>query len=116
MAAARLNGYRTALAAAGVAPETVPVVGCALNDELQARDLTLPLLRRGAADRPSALLAMSDRLALGAAAAAREAGIAVPGDLSVTGFDDVADSTLTELALTTIRQPHAEKGRPQYGC
>jgi DNA-binding LacI/PurR family transcriptional regulator len=111
VAAARLNGYRTALAEAGVAPETVPVVECALNDERLARDLTAPLLQRAAADRPSAILAMSDRLALGAAAAAREAGIAVPDDLSVTGFDDVADSTLTELPLTTIRQPHAEKGR-----
>ena len=111
VAAARLNGYRNALAAAGVAPETAPVVECALNDERQARDLTAPLLRRAAADRPSAILAMSDRLALGAAAAAREAGIAVPEDLSVTGFDDIADSTLTELPLTTIRQPHAEKGR-----
>ena len=111
VAAARLNGYRAALAAAGVGPETVPVVECALNDERQARDLTLPLLRPAAADRPSAILAMSDRLALGAAAAAREAGLAVPDDLSVTGFDDVAGSTLTELPLTTIRQPHAEKGR-----
>jgi len=111
VAAARLSGYRAALAAAGVEPAVVPVLECALNDERQSRDLTLPLLRRAAADRPSAILAMSDRLALGAAAAAREAGLAVPGDLSVTGFDDVAGSTLTELPLTTIRQPHAEKGR-----
>jgi len=111
VAAARLNGYRTALAAAGVAAKTAPVVECALNDERQARDLTTPLLQRGAADRPSAILAMSDRLALGAVAAAREAGLAVPDDLSVTGFDDVAGGTLTELPLTTIRQPHAEKGR-----
>ena len=111
VAAARLNGYRAALAAAGVAAKTAPVVECALNDERQARDLTAPLLRRAAADRPSAILAMSDRLALGAVAAAREAGLAVPDDLSVTGFDDVAGGTLTELPLTTIRQPHAEKGR-----
>ena len=111
VAAARLNGYRAALAAAGMEPAGVPVLECALNDERQARDLTLPLLRRAAADRPSAILAMSDRLALGAAAAAREAGLAVPGDLSVTGFDDVAGSTLADLPLTTIRQPHAEKGR-----
>ena len=50
-------------------------------------------------------LAMSDRLALGAAAAAREAGLAVPDDLSVTGFDDVAGSTLTEFgaALAALR-------------
>jgi DNA-binding LacI/PurR family transcriptional regulator len=111
VAAARLNGYRAALAAAGVEPAEVPVLECALNDERQARDLTLPLLRCAAADRPSAILAMSDRLALGAVAAAREAGLAVPGDLSVTGFDDVAGSTLADLPLTTVRQPHAEKGR-----
>jgi DNA-binding LacI/PurR family transcriptional regulator len=112
VATARLNGYRAAFAAAGVEPAMVPVLECALNDERLARDLTLPLLlRRAAADRPSAVLAMSDRLALGAAAAAREAGLAVPDDLSVTGFDDIAGSMLTELPLTTIRQPHIEKGQ-----
>ena len=82
---------------------------CALNDERRAHDQLLPLL--GAEQRPTAILAMSDRLALGAVAAARAAGLEVPGDLSVVGFDDVAGDRLEGSFLTTVRQPHAEKGR-----
>jgi len=108
--AARLAGYRAALAQGGVDPLAVPLLECALNDERRACELLLPLLQR-AERRPTAILAMSDRLALGAVAAAREAGLAVPGDMSVVGFDDTAGSGLEGPFLTTIRQPHAEKGR-----
>jgi DNA-binding LacI/PurR family transcriptional regulator len=59
--------------------------------------------------RPTALLAMSDELALGAFAAAAELGLAVPGDLSVVGYDDAPAASLREL--TTVRQPLVEKGR-----
>jgi DNA-binding LacI/PurR family transcriptional regulator len=108
--ASRLAGYRTALVRGGISLVTVPVVECALNDEQRARDLLLPLLLE-AEQRPTAILAMSDRLAWGAIAAARAAGLAVPGDLSVVGFDDVVNDRLGGSFLTTIRQPHAEKGR-----
>jgi DNA-binding LacI/PurR family transcriptional regulator len=86
-------------------------VECAVSDERRARDLTAPLLASDPATRPTAILAMSDRLALGAMAAAREAGLAAPGDLSVAGFDDSIGGALAEPPLTTVRQPHAEKGR-----
>jgi DNA-binding LacI/PurR family transcriptional regulator len=89
---------------------------CAFNDERQARDLTTPLLRRAAGDRPSAILAMSDRLALGAVAAAREAGLAEPKDPSVTGFDDVADSTLTELPLRPSDNRMRRRDGRRSGC
>lgn len=105
----RLAGYRAALAQGGVDPAAVPVLECALNDERRAHDQLLPLL--GAERRPTAILAMSDRLALGAVAAARAAGLTVPGGLSVVGFDDVAGDGLEGSFLTTVRQPHAEKGR-----
>ena len=107
---ARLAGYRAALAQGGVDPLAAPLLECALNDERRACDLLLPLLQR-AERRPTAILAMSDRLALGAVAAARQAGLAVPGDLSVVGFDDTAGIGLEGPFLTTIRQPHAEKGQ-----
>ena len=107
---ARLAGYRAALVQDGVDPLAVPLLECALNDERRACDLLLPLLRR-AERRPTAILAMSDRLALGAVAAAREAGLTVPGDMSVVGFDDTAGGGVEGPFLTTIRQPHAEKGR-----
>ncbi|HEY0780046.1 MAG TPA: LacI family DNA-binding transcriptional regulator [Gemmatirosa sp.] len=113
VAAARLAGYRGALAAAGVDPATVPVVECARNDERRARELLAPLLATARpTTRPTAVLAMSDRLALGAVSAARAAGLAIPGDVSVVGFDDVAvDGAGEALPLTTVRQPHAGKGR-----
>ncbi|MGI4939101.1 MAG: LacI family DNA-binding transcriptional regulator [Janthinobacterium lividum] len=107
---ARLAGYRAALAQGGVDPIAVPLLECALNDERRACDLLLPLLQ-GAGRQPTAILAMSDRLALGAAAAARKAGLAVPSDISVVGFDDMVGGGLEGPFLTTIRQPHAEKGR-----
>ncbi len=57
---------------------------------------------------PTALLCMSDGLALGALQAARERGLSVPADLSVTGFDDVPPAAAANL--TTVRQPTREKG------
>ncbi|MGI8881930.1 MAG: LacI family DNA-binding transcriptional regulator [Jatrophihabitans sp.] len=57
---------------------------------------------------PTALLCMSDALALGALQAARERGLSVPADLSVTGFDDVP--TAAAANLTTVHQPTREKG------
>jgi DNA-binding LacI/PurR family transcriptional regulator len=54
---------------------------------------------------------MSDQLALGAVDAARALSLGVPGDLSVVGFDDVTAAVRAEPGLTTVRQPHAEKGR-----
>ena len=62
------------------------------------------------AERPTAIIALSDVLALGVLDAARERGIAVPGELSVTGFDDVPDAGRAVPPLTTVRQPHTLKG------
>jgi DNA-binding LacI/PurR family transcriptional regulator len=53
---------------------------------------------------------MSDVLAAGAIAAARERGLDVPGDLSVVGFDDSALARQTDPPLTTIAQPQQRKG------
>jgi DNA-binding LacI/PurR family transcriptional regulator len=61
--------------------------------------------------RPTAILAMSDPLAAGALLAAADAGLAVPDDLSVVGFDDSPAAPLTSPPLTTVRQPTEEKGR-----
>jgi DNA-binding LacI/PurR family transcriptional regulator len=54
---------------------------------------------------------MSDVLALGALQAAAELGIGVPAELSLVGFDDSPAATLATPALTTVAQPHEEKGR-----
>ncbi len=62
------------------------------------------------AQRPTALIAMSDELAIGAPLAAEVRGIAVPRELSILGFDDTAAAPEARPPLTTIAQPHREKG------
>ncbi|MGA1836699.1 LacI family DNA-binding transcriptional regulator [Herbiconiux sp. 11R-BC] len=69
------------------------------------------LLAGPAGERPTAILAQSDLLAVGALKAADELGLEVPRELSVTGFDGVRIDGLTAHDLTTMRQPAAEKGR-----
>jgi LacI family transcriptional regulator, repressor for deo operon, udp, cdd, tsx, nupC, and nupG len=59
----------------------------------------------------TAIVCASDVLALGAIRAVRRAGRAVPGDVSVTGFDDSVFMSLTEPPLTTVRQPIEAMGR-----
>jgi DNA-binding LacI/PurR family transcriptional regulator len=53
---------------------------------------------------------MSDRLALGVLAAARELRVSVPRELSVVGFDDIAGAAASRPSLTTVRQPLRLKG------
>ncbi|GAA4423660.1 substrate-binding domain-containing protein [Actinokineospora soli] len=61
--------------------------------------------------RPTALLCMSDELALGALRAAHDLGLRVPDDLSVVGFDDTPAAHWADPPLTTIHQDLAAKGR-----
>ncbi|MGX6603723.1 LacI family DNA-binding transcriptional regulator [Micromonosporaceae bacterium Da 78-11] len=62
-------------------------------------------------DPPTAILALSDVLAFGAVDALQELGLDVPGQVSVTGFDDLAESAWFRPRLTTVRQPIVTKGR-----
>jgi LacI family transcriptional regulator len=62
-------------------------------------------------DRPSALICLNDRLALGAYQALGEYGLRVPADVSVVSFDDHPIATWIRPALTTIALPHYELGR-----
>lgn len=61
-------------------------------------------LRKRPEKRPTALLAMNDLAAIGAMRAAIEAGLAIPGDLSVVGVDDVPLSSYLPITLSSIRQ------------
>ncbi|MGW3343631.1 LacI family DNA-binding transcriptional regulator [Nonomuraea rubra] len=106
---ARLAGYTASLADAGVlpAPELlrhVPEPNIE-HGYLAARELL------GLPDRPTALVAFNDKMAVGALRAAAERGLSVPGDLSVAGFDDIDISRAASPALTTVRQPLEEMGR-----
>jgi DNA-binding LacI/PurR family transcriptional regulator len=104
----RLRGYRDALEAAGIDWTTVPVEERLPHGRDAGRRSAGALLDR--AERPTALLAMSDELAIGALQAAEDRGIAVPRELSVVGFDDTPAAGHARPPLTTIWQPHRQKG------
>ncbi|MBX9246320.1 EAL domain-containing protein [Actinotalea ferrariae] len=61
-------------------------------------------------DRPTAVMLATDRNALGFMAVVQEAGVDVPGDLAVVGFDNIETSSFATPALTTIDQPFDEVG------
>jgi DNA-binding LacI/PurR family transcriptional regulator len=109
LTASRLAGCREACAAAGAAWEEVAVYECRESSTSQGRDAAAALLAHTPA--PTALVAFSDVLALGALDAAHTAGIDVPYQLSIVGFDDVPSGATARPALTTLRQPHLEKGK-----
>ena len=54
---------------------------------------------------PTAIFAASDMMAVGALKALREAGLRVPDDIALVGFDDLRIAAAVEPALTTVRQP-----------
>jgi LacI family transcriptional regulator len=107
---ARVDGYRTTLDRAGVEVDRELIRygdfrhegGFACAREL----LALPPGRR-----PTAIFAGSDQQAMGAYEAARQAGLRVPQDLSVVGFDDLPMCEWLSPPLTTVRQPLEEMGR-----
>jgi DNA-binding LacI/PurR family transcriptional regulator len=104
----RLLGYRDAVEEAGLDWAAVTVEERHPYGQDAGRRAAAALLDRP--DRPTALLAMSDEHALGAMRAAEERGIAVPEELSVVGFDDIPTAELARPALTTVHQPHHDKG------
>jgi LacI family transcriptional regulator len=101
---ARYAGFAAALAAAGVTPPAGPV-RCGFDVDAGHRAARRLLARR---DRPRALVCANDEVALGALTAADELGLAVPGELAVTGWDDVMAARYARL--TTVRQPMRELG------
>lgn len=103
----REAGYRSALAAAGLAvdPELVRVAEYqrgGANDPTAAM-LALP-------EPPTAIFAANDLSAMGILDTARELGVPVPEQLSVVGFDDIPESAATRPSLTTVRQEIQEMG------
>jgi DNA-binding LacI/PurR family transcriptional regulator len=105
---ARLAGYEAVLEAAGFLWKEVPVYECYGSSKALGREAAHALL--SLEPRPTAILCLSDQLALGAIEAAKERGLSVPEDLSVAGFDDVPEAATATPPLTTVHQDHIEKG------
>ena len=106
--AGRIAGLRRALAEAGVVLEPEAIVsGNGRSDGGEAA--VGELFQRGISF--SALFAFNDLMAIGALGALGRAGLQVPGDVSVVGFDDVPLAAAVYPALTTVTQPVAELGQ-----
>ncbi|WP_298837213.1 LacI family DNA-binding transcriptional regulator [uncultured Roseobacter sp.] len=104
----RVEGIRDAVAGAGLAENCVTVVETPY-DIANGADAFATLMH--AADRPTAVMCGNDVLAAGALKAAREMGVCVPHDVSVTGFDDIELAGILSPSLTTVHVPHREMGR-----
>lgn len=105
---ARIDGYRAGLERAGVEPDRDLIRYGDFRHEgaFRATQLLLAL-----PDPPTAIFAGSDQQAMGAYEAVRQAGLRVPQDLSVVGFDDLPLCEWLSPPLTTVRQPLEEMGR-----
>jgi DNA-binding LacI/PurR family transcriptional regulator len=102
---ARQDGYRAALAASGLPAEPDLLVRTPLTRE-DGQVAAAELLSRR--DRPTAIFASNDLQALGVYQAARAAGLRIPDDLSVVGFDDLPVVAWVDPPLTTVHQPLTE--------
>lgn len=104
----RLEGYRAALADAGVPIDETLIWQGAFTFEAGVR-VARQFLAHPA--RPTAVFASSDEMAMGFIRTVKDAGLRVPDDVSVAGFDDIEFARYFDPALTTIHQPRAELGR-----
>lgn len=109
---ARLEGYKTALAEAGLPYQeelytSIPA-GTRVNGGFQAASNLMAL---PPAERPTAILAFNDLFALGVMHSVRAHGLRVPEDVSVIGCDDIPMAAYTNPPLTTISQPKYRIGK-----
>lgn len=104
----RLAGYRRALQDAGVEPDPSWELPGAFTREsgIAAAERMLEL-----DPRPTAVFAINDYMAFGALGTFQEAGLDVPGDIALIGFDDIMSARYVNPPLTSVRVPKAELGR-----
>jgi LacI family transcriptional regulator len=103
----RQKAFADALGVEGLSPLFT------MNAELEVEEAAAavaPVLRLSRDERPTAIFAAALTAALGVLVAARRAGLRVPDDLSIIGFDDAVVAELVTPGLSTIRMPHEQMG------
>ncbi|SFO90661.1 DNA-binding transcriptional regulator, LacI/PurR family [Amycolatopsis arida] len=106
-ASARRRGYRAAMVRHGLEPMVIPSEHTDSAGEKAVRQL----LAEHLADLPTAVFAGNDFNAIGTISALEEAGLRVPDDVSVVGYDNTSLAALRHVSLTTVDQPRVEMGR-----
>jgi LacI family transcriptional regulator len=101
----RKEGYRTALAEAGIQVDESLAAGDAFSIEA-GETAGRTLLTR--TDRPTAIFAVNDNTAIGVMAAAHALGLRIPEDLSLVGYNDIPVVSRLPVALTTVRVPFGQ--------
>jgi LacI family transcriptional regulator, repressor for deo operon, udp, cdd, tsx, nupC, and nupG len=104
----RIAGYRAALRERGLAFDPALVTDSDFTAEAGSRAMQILLQQ---SPRPTAVFCANDNTTLGAIAAAKQAGLAIPADLSVVGFDDIRYADFSDPPLTTVRQPRHRFGQ-----
>ncbi|AEF83725.1 catabolite control protein [Treponema primitia ZAS-2] len=105
----RMDGYCQALAAAGVVGDEKRMIQVRHQTADFGMEGMRELLNRGRDF--SAVFAVTDEIAIGAVRVLRDAGLRVPEDISVMGFDDISMASYVVPRLTTIQQPISEMGK-----
>jgi DNA-binding LacI/PurR family transcriptional regulator len=105
VAAARRRGYRRAMRRAGLTAQVIP------GDHTEEGGIRAGRLLATADDRPTAVVASNDRLAVGLMDALIRSGIEVPGAVSVVGYDDSILARLAHIDLTTVNQDAPAQAR-----
>lgn len=105
--AERFAGYIEALEAAGIDPD--PSFALFLGYEAANGEAAFAMLDQFA-DPPTAIFVAADVVALGILRAAREAGLSVPKDLSIVGFDDIPNADVVGPPLSTVHQSYETFG------
>jgi len=103
--AVRIEGYKAALAAASLVPDVV--LESAFSEENGFAAAEKILLRE---ERPTAIFAANDLMAIGVMQSLRERNIAIPTDIAVVGFDDISAAKLVTPSLTTVAQFQYQMG------
>ncbi len=106
-AAERLAGVRAAMARRGLSDGDLELCTVPYGIETGAQAFRTLMTQT---NRPTAVMCGNDVLAAGAMGAARDLGLAVPKDVSITGFDDIELAQVTSPGLTTVHVPHAQMG------
>ncbi len=121
----RVRGYTHAMQEAGLEPGVLHAsgysaeCGAAVSSQLLAETFGSQAAQdpttATSPDLPTALFCASDNMAIGVMQVLYDAGIRIPGDISLVGFDDVRDASLVRPGLTTVHQPVQDMGAAGAG-